>query len=346
MSILDTLLFGYRRLTAGLFEAPQRTTLDFVGATLEDDPVNQRTRVIVTGDGAAPATRQIIAGAGLQGGGNLSADVTIAAKLRPYGTGGLTIYSDGIGIVTDALQGTQVVPGYGLGVKCSANGGLAIGAFGADTTAGVGIRLLPVTSSLESDTNGLRVKFLSTGGLMADPSSGGARVKIGTASGGMLVVTGTGLDVDPTKVAALSGGKHTAAQSRGVTEQAGGRIEATTSFNITALTGATAQTALLATITGVQIGDVLNFATAWDHDSPMTSGVPFMVELTSSPTAGVGTVYSTLLLNVGTTGSCPERIVAASAGTYYVHLRAYRWNSGVAAYSVTRRRIVWSRGGL
>lgn len=118
-NFLADLIFGVRTVLADNGEAPQRPALEFVGVTYEDDEEEGVTRLIVTGEGGAPATRAIIAGAGLQGGGTLAGDVTLAARLRPFGTGGLTIYGDGIGAVTNANVGTEVVAGYGLGVRCA-----------------------------------------------------------------------------------------------------------------------------------------------------------------------------------------------------------------------------------
>ena len=98
------------------------------------------------------------------------------------------------------------------------------------------------------------------------------------------------------------------------------------------------------TILNVRAGDTLHVGTWQDNDAPaVTAGVAARLQITSSPTVGVGTIYSTTETNAtyGTGVGIPDQLVAPANGTYYVHLQAKKWSAGHATFNVVRRRICW-----
>lgn len=98
------------------------------------------------------------------------------------------------------------------------------------------------------------------------------------------------------------------------------------------------------TIPNVRVGDVLHVETWQDNEAPAaTAGVAGRVQITSSPTVGLGTIYTSTETNVTYSSGVgiPDQHVAAVAGTYYVHLQAKKWNGAHANFNVVRRRICW-----
>src|SRR6185295_15370073 len=56
MSFLDGLIYGIRSILNNGTSVPTRSALNFIGATIADDPTNDRTNVTVSGggDGSIP----------------------------------------------------------------------------------------------------------------------------------------------------------------------------------------------------------------------------------------------------------------------------------------------------
>ena len=194
---LADLLFGVRDILADNGAAPSRPTIRFVGADYEDDPDTGTTIVTITGEGGVRTERQIIAGPGLLGGGDLTADRTLSVRLRGLGASGLGFFGSGdLGVVTNTAKGTTIDDGD-LAVAISNFGGFF--------------------KSLDTDADGLYVardmSWYGPGNATIGYSNEGLFVLVH----GGLAVNGNGIYVDPTQFAALSGGKVTASQSRGKT---------------------------------------------------------------------------------------------------------------------------------
>jgi hypothetical protein len=97
MSMLDRLIFGYRQIVSGASSLVQRDTLEFVGATVEDDAATKRTVVTIEVPGlpAGVATRL------LQHDGSAWAAVSgVSAALLTSGTLGVARGGTGVASYT------------------------------------------------------------------------------------------------------------------------------------------------------------------------------------------------------------------------------------------------------
>lgn len=352
-SYLDALLFGYR-LLAGDGEpapAPQRVKVKFVGATVEDDVANEQTVVTITGDGAAPAARTITAGAGLQGGGDLSANRSFALKLRGSGSG-LALYGDGLGVLASTNNGT-LTNINGVGVKCSSNGGLLVGTFGADAPADAGVGIVfGLAAGLKCDAaSGLSVKLTAANPCLV-LANAGLDVKLGTSTAG-LVATPTGLDVNTAKVPLLVGGTITAAQSRGQTllplvrDTSDSTIAITGVLNASGPTfnGTARDTAGTRVLTGsivVAAGDTVDFQ-AFINAASAASNFDVYIRLSSGSTmASPGTIYAEQHVSGTTAGggvALFESWTATVSATLYWSVVVAKY-SAIANFNVAQRNAV------
>lgn len=104
-SALAGLLFGYRDVLDNGSDPLQRfSTLNFVGFTITENEAEERLDIESPAVSAVPTSRQVIAGAGLTGGGDLSANRTfnvIAAD------GSIVVNADDIqvGVISDVQHG-------------------------------------------------------------------------------------------------------------------------------------------------------------------------------------------------------------------------------------------------
>lgn len=324
MSFLSDLIYGVRNIAAGALKYPLRPTVRFVGATVEDVPSTKETLVTIVGDGAAAATRQIIAGAGLQGGGDLTADRTLSAKLRAAGVGGLAIFGDGIGALVNRNVGTLIDAVYGIGVKVSAHGGLVVGFLGTDVEGeqGLGV-LLPGSSGLQTDATGLRLKVLSTGGLSF--GSNGAFVKLPAVPAG-LKVDSNGLDIDTAKVPVLASGKLAETQRAGWV--AHGSVANGTPASITSTSTYSSQ-GIVTPGFNVEVGDIvdlecmvgLNAGLTGNYDTEFTLRTAGTARVTDSiyTTQGLWTFRQRLVVGAGQAGALSSqirmRLVGAASST-------------------------------
>lgn len=182
---------------------------------------------------------------------------------------------------------------YGLGVKPSAHGGLVNGFLGTDVEGeqGLGV-LLPLSSGLQTDATGLRLKVLSTGGLSF--GSNGAFVKLPSAPAG-LKVDSNGLDIDTAKVPVLSSGKLTASQRGGWTAHAS--VANGTPASITSTSTYSSQ-GIITPGFDAEVGDIIDVEYMIDLVSSLTGN--YDTEFTLR-TGGVARVTDTVYVGARTT---------------------------------------------
>ena len=220
---LADLLFGVRDILADNGAAPSRPTIRFVGADYEDDPDTGTTIVTITGEGGVRTERQIIAGPGLLGGGDLTADRTLSIRLRGLGASGLGFFDDGdLGVVTNRDKGTFID-----------DGDLAVA-----VVQGGGIQVVPGAPGFPG---GLMAKFDDA---LYGPNSPTMMITA-HADGGMVVMLGAnmtasdglGVRVRDGVFAPLVGGKTRSNEARGKTLR--GRFELKNSVTATMAIGST-----------------------------------------------------------------------------------------------------------
>lgn len=287
MSFLSDLIFGIREIRNGAgVAAPLRRALKIIGADVTDDPATGETVITITGDGAVPLIRQIIAGPGLLGGGSLDADRTLTIRLRSDAGSGLALFGTGLGARTARSSGSIVDGAGNIAPAVASEGGLIIGSgFGSDTTPennGVGLlRWGGNESGIETGPNGARVRIAST--LQRDVN---------------------GIGVNPANVAVLSAGKITAGNSRGMTlvtpvtrDTADANIAISGVLNTSGpvFNGTARDTGGTRVLTGsiaVQIGDVLDFH-AFINSAAAANNFDVYIRLSSGASmASPGTIYA------------------------------------------------------
>jgi len=156
---------------------PRQPVLDFVGAgvTVTDDPAGARS--LITIPGGVPTTRQIISGAGLSGGGDLSTDRTLsAAVVTVFGRTGAVVLTladvTGVGGVANTRQ---ILTGVGLtgGGNLSADRTLSAVVFGASGGSHA-IGAVPDPGASAGSTRYLREDAswsVPAGGGLSDPTT-------------------------------------------------------------------------------------------------------------------------------------------------------------------------------
>jgi hypothetical protein len=158
------------------------------------------TAADISAGGGVAATRQVLAGAGLTGGGNLGSDVTLTASVvSVFGrTGSVTLTATDVTGVGGVLNTRQVIAGTGL------TGG---GALSADVTVSIVPKtvnqLLAVQQAGTAVGTRPTLNFISTGVLnmtVADnPSNTSVDVTFGLASTAMnILVNGVSIGTRPT----------------------------------------------------------------------------------------------------------------------------------------------------
>lgn len=230
----------------------------------------------------------------------------------PSGDFGALRMFDGQIMVNYAYRGGTYANEYGeLSVVCAGAGGLELYPGSIPYAQGVGLKLHNASgfnsSGLALSGSGVRVVFDST-----------------------MVTSTSGIGVDITKFAALSGGKTTAAQARGMTVRTFDAITSTSNVATTA-----SPTAMLSLSPTLAIGEVLEVFGLLASRTGTTNDFADLV--ISSAAAGGGTVYSTIAANWGTTAcSLHAQYVVQFAGVHHITLRA---NHATTSFNVGQRRL-------
>ncbi len=313
---LADLLFGVRDILADNGAAPSRPTIRFVGADYEDDPETGTTIVTITGEGGVRTERQIIAGPGLLGGGDLTADRTLSVRLRGLGASGLGFFDDGdLGVVTNRDKGTIID-----------DGDIAVA-----VAHGGGIQVVPGSPGYPG---GLMAKFddnfygTNSPTMMVTAHAGGGMVVL--LGGNMTASDGLGVRVKDGEFAPLVGGKTRSNEARGRTIR---------TYDTVTSTGPVATTASPATMlsfaVSVAIGEVLDVIGTLASRTGSTNDFADLV--ISSAANGAGTVYSTIAANWGTSAcTLHAKHVATVTGVHHISLRA---NHAATSFNVAQRRL-------
>lgn len=269
---------------------------------------------------------------------------------------GLAAMPSGTGVVvaSDGVGATVPYGSYGTFCRIDPNTGVLTFDDPTSSTGGIEmaggylrVRIPSGTSGLGRNASGIFVQTAAASGtsvssgivtVVPSPNKGieilsdGVAAKVDTTT---MQLGAAGIGADASKVAVLSSGTITAANSRGKVQVAANHAEATGAL---AISSGTPAGVLVVSLTGLLVGDeIVASGTIAARDGTASASDSARLQITNNATAGAGTVYSTLDATLAYNATIPARYVVTVAGTHYVHLLAARASTN---YNVTQRRLV------